>query len=1094
MTIKGTLETFNLLDLLQMLAFNQKVGTLLLETAGGPRTLFVDSGQFGFVQGDPSPSHALARVLRRTNVVPADRLGRGLKITANSGKYLGDALTDLGAIEADERASRSIEAMGELFFDLLQTSISRFEFIEGKRLAPDGKEGAAILPLCAVDAVLLELTRKIDEWTVLRAEIPADEEVYEASAVQADTCAVEQVPEWLPPRVLPLLDGQHTVTAVVERSDGDRLSVMRYLAGLLRQGVAQLVSTSDLARRADVMMHRRAPADAVPLLRRAIDRGDGEPHLRLKLADALEASGDPVGAAAELDTFATTFEGADPVATFEALHRVLGLRDGEPAAAARVCDHYLRWSARLRDRSGDAAEALRSLVHGATSHDRPADAADRLAQFIEKGEAPAEDLLVLADLYASAGRHPDAANALVKRAEGLIHAGRPGPARELLRRAIGYDTTRLDVRRRLADLEGADRRRRHRRRVTVLLSLIGLVAGTALAVYMVYDGRAARSTEETLSRADDATHTAEIDLQKAVAAWGKAVDAVAQGTVLEGGLQRAAANLRVECERIAGGLKGTIGSATGDLSRRSVNNHVEAGLERLHLLELRAQAIAARPAQAVREAGERAERALAEGEKAYGEGRFRDARPWLLTASRLSFEDEARAARARKGLDGVDGYVAGFTRARAEFDRLAATPDTDATWRVGCQLIATFLDSDLTREILLPVPVLTVPPGSTLRIGPNGAFLSAPTTLRYSPFGDVDLRVRAPGHTPAVVTLPSFRAIRDGERTGGLPPFRVSVALPEGARWIVPAARVSAGPFAVGDAVWFALPDGTLASLRAADGMAGEARGLPALGDKARGVGRTTGGLWALSGLRTFIYVPEGASPWQFVTAGRLAKPPAFAGGVLLLTDDTGMAYSLDAMTGASHWKASLPGPPVQPPYGSSLGFVVATAGGESSALGLQGELSLLAAPEAGKATLVVPWKDGGVLLIGGTPGLRKISSARVVKPLGTADPDGGLRATLTREGVLWVEKSGRVRCLPADDAKPAFEVKGLDLAAAPVIEADGTVYVVGRDGVLRGARLEAPDVTLWQVKLLGKPLSEPIVSGDLLLVRTDLGIYAYER
>ena len=33
MTIKGTLETFNLLDLLQMLSFNQKVGTLTLETA-----------------------------------------------------------------------------------------------------------------------------------------------------------------------------------------------------------------------------------------------------------------------------------------------------------------------------------------------------------------------------------------------------------------------------------------------------------------------------------------------------------------------------------------------------------------------------------------------------------------------------------------------------------------------------------------------------------------------------------------------------------------------------------------------------------------------------------------------------------------------------------------------------------------------------------------------------------------------------------------------------------------------------------------------------------------------------------------------------
>ncbi len=107
MTIKGTLETFNLPDLLQMLAFNQKAGTLVLETAAGARTVCVERGLFGFVVGDPLPSRTAARILRRTGAVPPDRLARAEAITANSGRYLGDALTDLGVDRRGAARERS---------------------------------------------------------------------------------------------------------------------------------------------------------------------------------------------------------------------------------------------------------------------------------------------------------------------------------------------------------------------------------------------------------------------------------------------------------------------------------------------------------------------------------------------------------------------------------------------------------------------------------------------------------------------------------------------------------------------------------------------------------------------------------------------------------------------------------------------------------------------------------------------------------------------------------------------------------------------------------------------------------------------------
>ena len=164
MTIKGTLETFHLLDLLQMLAFNQKVGTLVLETAKGPRTVYVDSGTFGFVASDTLTSKGLARVLRRTGAVPADRLERGVSIAAKAERFRGDALAELGVLDDEKRASAWNEAFRELFFDLLQTPIAKFEFYDQKVLGPDGNASSPVEPLFAVDSALLEVTRQGDEW------------------------------------------------------------------------------------------------------------------------------------------------------------------------------------------------------------------------------------------------------------------------------------------------------------------------------------------------------------------------------------------------------------------------------------------------------------------------------------------------------------------------------------------------------------------------------------------------------------------------------------------------------------------------------------------------------------------------------------------------------------------------------------------------------------------------------------------------------------------------------------------------------------------------------------------------------------------
>jgi len=1098
-TIKGTLETFHLLDLLQMLAFNQKVGTLVLETAKGPRTVYMDSGTFGFVRTDAAASEALARVLRRTNGVPSDRLDRGVSIAANAGRFLGDALVELGVLDDGTRAATWNEAFRELFFDLLQTEISKFEFYEQKVLAPDGGPSSPIEPLFAVDAALLEVTRQGDEWTSLRREIPSDDEVFERTSLPAEADGVEGIPTWLPARVLPLLDGSRSISGIVQKSDCDRFSVVKFAAALLREGAIRPMTTDRIVARAEDAVSHGAPAEAVPLLRRALERGDAHPSVRVRYADALAASGDVHAGAAELDTYAASFEAADPVGVFDALQRAMQWREGDASTAARLCDHYLRHANALRSRVHDAVDALRLLVRAASASGRAAEAAPRLAAFVERGDVPGEERLVLADLFAAAGRPVEAAQTLARRAEDLVQAGKLSPAQDLLRRALGHDPSRIDVKRRLADLEGADRRRRHRRRVVLLGLLLGVVVGSAGAVYLVSDGKASHSVDDAVGKAAVLAREAESKLRGALEDWNAAVARAERGAGPDGSLAAAAATLEHEASRISTTLRASLAAASGEVNRHATTNRGDAGIERMKALEAVAIAMPARAADAIGAVDARAQRALEAGEKAFQVGAFREADPRFREAVLFSFHDPARIARARRLLSQVEEYVAKFRAARGPFDDAVRAGNTDRAWTLGVGILRDLLDSDLSRELLLPVPVVTTPPGAVVRLGATGPSIATPTTIGYSPFGELDLHVRMPGHVAASVSLPSYVALREDALAGRITPVRPTIDLPEGPRWTAPALAEGAGPFVAGDALWVASTDARrVLAVRTRDGEAQELRGIAAFQDRLRFVGRAPvrqGGTWAILGRRTFAFLPEGAPAWQFPTMAPLDRPPAFApNGTIAVVDEAGTVYGFDTK-GASLWKATLAAPCAQGLFVVGSEFVTSTATGEvvSVAVG-DGTVRTVVASTGGRPALALPCADGSLLVVGGAaPRLLRRTSDGKSADLGEATADPKARPSIGAEGVAWLDADGRVRAVATGEAK-AVVLEALATCQLSPTLADGVVYAIGKDGVLRCARLDAPAHALWACKLVGTPRAGPEVLRDTVYVRTSAGLCAFDR
>ncbi len=386
------------------------------------------------------------------------------------------------------------------------------------------------------------------------------------------------------------------------------------------------------------------------------------------------------------------------------------------------------------------------------------EAATRLAQFVERGEAPAEDLLVLADLWAAAGRRPDAAQALVRRAEILLHQGRvPAGARG----PPAGRQPRPDARRRAASARGPRQRRvapapppppRRPRRVA---RAHGRERGRRLP--RARRPRLARRRGEPRARRDVGARRRRPRATRRSprsSAWSTRPRRAPRSTAPS--RARSPRCTRV-CETAARGVRATITSAEEELREVSGPRSTTA-LERLRDLDARR---AADPrARADRDprgrpAGHADPRpgreGLRRGPFPRREGAAAAVGPALVRRS------GPRVARARKNLDAVEGYVAGFNAARATFDEALEADRTDEAWRLGCRMLATFLDSDLTRELLLPVPVTT-----------DAARRARPRRRRRRPH-------RGPDHR-AVLALRRPRA--DGARAPGACPQTVASCPP----------------------------------------------------------------------------------------------------------------------------------------------------------------------------------------------------------------------------------------------------------------------------------------------------------------------------
>ncbi len=235
MSLKGNLETFFLSSILQLLDNDKKTGMLRVVGKTEEVRVFIKDGSIIYALGSKKESR-LGYLLRTKGVLSEEQLSKCLLTAKEKNEPLGKILVEKGYVSHDMLRQFLYDQVQGVVFDLFLWEKGEFEYTDG-RIDTEGK----VLVQISIMKLILEASRRIDEMSILRKQIPSDRHVFRISEKVQDKEEVKlNANEW---RILSLVDGQRTVRQVILASGYDEFAVYKVFYSLISSA---LIEKADL--------------------------------------------------------------------------------------------------------------------------------------------------------------------------------------------------------------------------------------------------------------------------------------------------------------------------------------------------------------------------------------------------------------------------------------------------------------------------------------------------------------------------------------------------------------------------------------------------------------------------------------------------------------------------------------------------------------------------------------------------------------------------------------------------------------------------------------------------------------------------------
>ncbi len=212
MSLSGNLKTVSFPDILQLLATGKKTGLLELKTATRQKEVAFKGGNIIYASSINSSEDLLGNMLLKRGKISKVDLERAITMHKQTGRQLGTTLIDMNLFDKSEIGECLKLQIEETVYNLFSWGDGDFIFHEGT----SPKTAPFQVELNTMN-VIMEGTRRIDEWLEIQKVLPPDDVLL--AIVKSPKINREEIVLSLDEfKVLALINGERTLPDLINLS------------------------------------------------------------------------------------------------------------------------------------------------------------------------------------------------------------------------------------------------------------------------------------------------------------------------------------------------------------------------------------------------------------------------------------------------------------------------------------------------------------------------------------------------------------------------------------------------------------------------------------------------------------------------------------------------------------------------------------------------------------------------------------------------------------------------------------------------------------------------------------------------------------
>lgn len=233
MSLSGNLKTVSFPDILQLLATGKKTGILECKTQTRQKEVAFREGNIIFASSVNSTEDLLGSMLLRRGKISKTDLERAITLHKQTGRQLGTTLIDMNLFSKEEIGECLKLQIEEIVYNLFSWREGNFIFHEEST-----PKNAPFLIEMSTMNVIMEGTRRIDEWMEIQKVLPPDDVVLKMNGnpkTNSDELRMA-VDEF---RLLALINGERTLPDLLSLSPMGEFVTSRAVYRLIVQGLIE---------------------------------------------------------------------------------------------------------------------------------------------------------------------------------------------------------------------------------------------------------------------------------------------------------------------------------------------------------------------------------------------------------------------------------------------------------------------------------------------------------------------------------------------------------------------------------------------------------------------------------------------------------------------------------------------------------------------------------------------------------------------------------------------------------------------------------------------------------------------------------------